>query len=356
MIAGTPAAGLPHQPARRAVELDLAGGVGPVAELVLQTLHVEHVAAAVGQHPGDDEAGDALVELGQHQEQVAHRRRREPLVAGQPVGAVRLGDRAGGVGPDVGAALLLRHAHAGDEPALAGRLGQAELVRRRGQARLVARGELRGPAQGRDGGVGHRDRAARGPSRPGSSRRSRRPGGRGRAGRRRLPAHGRAGQAVLDRGPHELVPVGVELDLVDPVAVPVVGAQLRRVLVGHPPHSWACSLPASRPRSASEASVAASACRRQASASTVSPAIGSWPMSGGTWLATSCVGLMIGTVRRPGRPSAPAGGHPAIGRGVRRGRDRDPAERSNGRHTSVRRRHQDRLQQFSVTLRNPPAG
>jgi hypothetical protein len=39
---------------------------------------------------------------------------------------------------------------------------------------------------------------------------------------------------VLDSGAHQLVPGGVELDLVDPVAVAVVGAQLRRVLVGQP--------------------------------------------------------------------------------------------------------------------------
>ena len=123
-----PAARLAHQPARRPVELHLAGGVGPVAELVLEPLHAEHVAAAVGQHPRDEEAGHALVELRQHQEQVAHRGRGEPLVPGQPVAAVGLGDGAGGVRPDVGAALLLGHPHAGDQPALAGGLGQAELV------------------------------------------------------------------------------------------------------------------------------------------------------------------------------------------------------------------------------------
>ena len=39
-------------------------------------------------------------------------------------------------------------------------------------------------------------------------------------------------QLVLDRHPQQLVPGGVELDLVDAVAEAVVGAQLRRVLVG----------------------------------------------------------------------------------------------------------------------------
>ena len=38
-------------------------------------------------------------------------------------------------------------------------------------------------------------------------------------------------QAVADADPHQLVPGGVELDLVDAVAEAVVGAQLGRVLV-----------------------------------------------------------------------------------------------------------------------------
>ena len=41
-------------------------------------------------------------------------------------------------------------------------------------------------------------------------------------------------QAVADRRVHEGVPGGVELHLVHPVAVPVVAAQHRRVLVGEP--------------------------------------------------------------------------------------------------------------------------
>src|SRR5712692_6606965 len=39
-------------------------------------------------------------------------------------------------------------------------------------------------------------------------------------------------QAVADRDLHESVPRGVKLDLVDPVAEPVVGAKLRRVRIG----------------------------------------------------------------------------------------------------------------------------
>ena len=42
-------------------------------------------------------------------------------------------------------------------------------------------------------------------------------------------------QLLLDREAEKLVPGGVELDLVDPVAEAVVGAQLRRVLVRRRP-------------------------------------------------------------------------------------------------------------------------
>jgi hypothetical protein len=38
-------------------------------------------------------------------------------------------------------------------------------------------------------------------------------------------------QPVADPDPHQLVPRGVELDLVDPVPVPVVGSKHRLVLV-----------------------------------------------------------------------------------------------------------------------------
>src|ERR1700686_5850569 len=42
-------------------------------------------------------------------------------------------------------------------------------------------------------------------------------------------------QLVLDAHLHELVPSGVEIDLVDAVAIAVVGAQYRLVLVGESP-------------------------------------------------------------------------------------------------------------------------
>jgi hypothetical protein len=79
------AAFLADQPGRRAVELDFGAGVGLVAQLVLQALDADRVAAAVGQHARQEQAAQAGRGLRQHQEGVAHRRREEPLVAGDAV-------------------------------------------------------------------------------------------------------------------------------------------------------------------------------------------------------------------------------------------------------------------------------
>jgi hypothetical protein len=76
-------------------QLDLARRVGPVAELVLEPLDADGVAAAVGEPARHEEAGEPAGGLGQHQEGVGHRRRAEPLVAGEAVGAV--GGRASAV-------------------------------------------------------------------------------------------------------------------------------------------------------------------------------------------------------------------------------------------------------------------
>ena len=160
---------------------------------------------------------------------------------------------------------------------------------RRGEPRLVAGGELRRAAQRRDGGVGHRHRA-------GVAHLDLRPAEvadgaadvRVRSGGGVRPR--RAGQAVLHRGPHQLVPVRVELDLVDR------GARTGRGSAASAGSRWppaptpapARCRPAGRGRPGSRASRRRRG-GRQASASTASPAIGSWPVSGGTWLVTSCV-------------------------------------------------------------------
>jgi hypothetical protein len=185
----------------------------------------------VGKYPRQQEAREPAGSLGKHQEHVAHRRRGEPLVTGQPVAAVagRLG--AGGVRADVRAALLLGHRHAGQQAALGQRGPQAEVVRTRPQQRLVRRGEGRLVPQRRHDRVRHRDRAAvaglGGAPHVEAGR-----AGDVRAGPRGTPRRGV--QAVLHGDRHQRMPGGMELDLVDAVAEPVVGAQPRRVLVGQP--------------------------------------------------------------------------------------------------------------------------
>ena len=122
-----------------AVVLDLGRGVGAVAELVLEAHQVDGVALAVGGPARDEEAGEALGGLREGEEGVGHRRRAEPLVAGEAP-AVGGAVGAGGVGADVGAALLLGHRHAD---------GGAGLVRRRTARRVVGAGEEAGGATGR---------------------------------------------------------------------------------------------------------------------------------------------------------------------------------------------------------------
>ena len=110
MIVAMPRPGSPISQAVAPVVLDLGGGVRPVPQLVLQALDAQRVPAAVGQHARQQEARQALGCLREDQEQVAHRRRAEPLMAGQQVAArFRQGGGAGGVGPDIRAPLLLRH-------------------------------------------------------------------------------------------------------------------------------------------------------------------------------------------------------------------------------------------------------
>ena len=138
------AALLPQQPRGRRAELDLARGERARAELVLEPLELEAGAAL------DDEARQPARRLREDEEDVAHRVRAEPLVAGELVPPVACGLGARGAGAHVGAALLLRHRHPAQRAALV--VGQR-------QARLPLRGQLGIRAQGGDGGVGHRDRA-----------------------------------------------------------------------------------------------------------------------------------------------------------------------------------------------------
>ena len=258
------AALLADQPRRRAVVLHLARGIGMVAELVLEPLEEHPVAAAVGQDARQQKVRPPVPRrfarpgrhLREHQEDVAHRRRGEPLVPAQRVGAVAVRGGLRGTGPDVGSALLLGHRHARGDAGLGGGHLQFGVVAAAGQQRLVDRRQFGVVAQRRDDGVGHRDRAdVAGFGRPHR--------GLGRAHDVRagtVVRPGRRVQSVPDGDGHQLVVGGIELDLVDAVPVPVVGVQ-HRAGCGLParpsagpgceppraPNSWTSSAPHSPP-------------------------------------------------------------------------------------------------------------
>ena len=100
---------LAQAPRKGLIELDLGRRVGAVAELVLEALETQGVDRAVRAEARHQEAREPACGLSQHQEEVAHRRRHEPLLAGDQIAvAGRLCPRR--VGAHVGAALALGHA------------------------------------------------------------------------------------------------------------------------------------------------------------------------------------------------------------------------------------------------------
>ena len=224
---------LADQPRCRVLVFNLGRGIGPVAELVLQPHQPHPVARAVGQDAGQQEAGQTRAgNLREDHEQVVHWGRGEPLVAGDLVAAIAGRDRRGGVGADVGAALLLGHRHARQQAVLLLRRAQAGIVIPRGQQRLESAGKLGLVPEGRHDRVGHRYRAAVPGLRLAPDVEGRRPGD-VRSGAV-VPPRGGV-QPAGHRDPHQLVPGRVELDLVDAMAVAVMGPQSRRVLVREPP-------------------------------------------------------------------------------------------------------------------------
>ena len=209
--------------------LDLGGGVRPVAELVLEAQKADAVAAAVFEPARHEKAGEAAAGARERQESVRHRRRAEPLVAGETVApSIGLGPRR--VRADVGAALLFGHRHPQRRAAF--------LRHRRDGGVVVAREELRPPerlerrigAERGDGGVGHRHRAAGaglGLARHVDHR------GVGRvAARRVLPGDRRVARAEPRR--HQVVVGRVEGDLVEPPPARVEEPEFRRCPVRRP--------------------------------------------------------------------------------------------------------------------------
>ena len=213
-----------------------------VAELVLQALDRNRVGTAIGQHARQEEATEAGAGLREHQKGIAHRRREEPLVAGEAIAAAPrrvlhiLGARC--IRAHVRAALLFGHAHAHGRAALGGDGDET---------RVVVRGDELGQPFGCDGRIAaqrrrhrirHRDRAQH---RRFELREDQKAGGapqmrvglagRGSSGctrpRRRM-------QPGLDRRAEQRVIARMEFDLVDAPADAVVRVQRRAVRIGEP--------------------------------------------------------------------------------------------------------------------------
>ncbi len=215
-----------------AVELDLGGGIRLVAELVLQPLEADRVLRAIRPVTRHQVTGEAAFCLGEHEEGVAHRRRHEPFVAAD-LDMVAVCGGARDVGAHVGATLALGHAHAQRDAVLLPPGQTARIV----GAGLDLRQPLRkkrwlGP-QRAHAGMRHGDRAhmaALGLRREIEADRA------GRHRRRTVAAVVGGGMdAVADALLHQCVIGGMELDQIEAVALAVHGAELRRVLVGHPP-------------------------------------------------------------------------------------------------------------------------
>ena len=209
---------LADEPCARAAQLDLARRVRAVAELVLQPLDLEPRPAL------EEEAREPAGRLGEHEEDVGLRRRAKPLCAFELVLVAADRRGRGRVRADIGAALPLGHRHPAE---------RALAVDRGRESRLPLGGQLgRRRPQSRNRRVRHRDGAAVPGLDLGHEHEQR--GARDMSALALLRPRERV-EAMREREAHELVPRRMKLDRVDPLAVAVVGAELRRVLVREPP-------------------------------------------------------------------------------------------------------------------------
>ena len=221
-------------PGEGAGKFHLGTRVGAIAQLVLQALDAHGIQAAIRQHARHEQAGEAGRRLRQHQEGIAHRRRKEPLVADHAVAAAprrvlgELGAR--GIGAHVRAALLFGHAHAHGEAGFFGVVQQPRVVAGVAQFAEPLLEDRGVAAQGRRDRVGHRDRAQCGRFEFGEHHERRRALD-VRAG---AACPRRAVQARADRRTHQRVVARMEFDAVDTVALAIMRQQPRRMHVGQP--------------------------------------------------------------------------------------------------------------------------
>ncbi len=233
----------PHQPADGVAEFDFGGGVRAVAKLVLQALHPDRVAAAVGQVARHQEAGQAggrVAGLRQDQVGIRLRRRKEPFMADDAPGALsRFAESrqglawghfagAGRVRAHVAAALLFRHAHADQGAALLIDRERTGIVVIGEDFRQPALSKGAGAAQSGHAGIGHRHRALGAVFDLAEQQIS--------AGARDLGARARVEPgsgmgAGADQHAHQFMPGRMEFDFVDALTGTIEGMQTRPVRV-----------------------------------------------------------------------------------------------------------------------------
>ena len=286
------AAALVAEPLRPgAVELQLGGGVGAVAQLVLEAYDVQPVALAGGKHARHQEAGEPARRLRQHEEHVVHRRGREPLVAVR--GCTRR--------PPTSAAPRSRWRGRRTRPA--SRSCPCRRGRRTSPRAAAGRGRRSGPpawastpsrSRRRPAAPGPRRTSSRSGSRdPARSarRRTRRRGVRGRAGRR-TP---RAPPAARDR------PRAPSASATRGGSAPRrCGCRSGRTAVSSGwnslasmPCSRASAEPASSPSGSSDDERLGDACRSIASTSAASEVTVLCPTSGGAWLRATRLSIVM---------------------------------------------------------------
>ncbi len=193
---------------------------------------MDFVDFAVRRKARHDKACQSARGLRQHQEGVAHRRRHEPFVPGDAIGAAAIRFSARHVGAHVGAALLLGHPHAHGHAALgrpwrktriigAGAEHRHDLLQQPGiggeRANRRPRHGDRAQVPGLDLG-GHEE--FRGPDHLGAI-----------AGQGALGRPGRIVQAGMRAVRHQLMIGRMEFDLVAPKPLGIEQPQLRRVLI-----------------------------------------------------------------------------------------------------------------------------
>ena len=174
MIVGTPRPSSPTSRAQAPSNSTSLDALERLPSLSFRRWRWKRLRVAVGQDARQQEAGQAAVGLREHQEGVAHRRRAEPLVAG---------DLVLGPGPAAVQRRARRWCWRARPSRPASRSSPCRTARRpcRRRARAAGRSDVdvsRGShsaassgvrAQRRHAGVGHRDRAAGGRPRPGPS-------------------------------------------------------------------------------------------------------------------------------------------------------------------------------------------